>query len=208
MEDASLWLTKMRAGFPSLPSHITVIVCPAYHHLGIFDGKLPFATGVQDLSPFDSGAYTGEVSAAMLGKHVQYALLGHSERRKNFAETDTFVADKVRQAMTNNIRPIVCVSDVTQVESLSTLIPDFASKGMLLYEPLFAIGSGESDTPENANNTAETIRQILPVPVLYGGSVVPENVNGFCTQEHLSGVGVGGASLDADKFLKLINAVL
>ena len=208
IEDARVWLTRIREGLPELPSHVSVILCPAYHHIGIFEGGLPFALGVQNLSPFDSGAYTGEVSAAMLGKHVRYALLGHSERRKHFAESDAMIADKVRQAMTHGIRPIVCVSDVSQVEALSTLVPDFSSQGMLLYEPLFAIGSGASDTPENANNTAGKIRQILQAPVLYGGSVVPDNVGGFCAQEHLSGVGVGGASLDADKFLTLMNAVL
>lgn len=188
---------------------ITVIVCPAFHHLSLFEGVTYFSLGVQDLSPFTSGAYTGAISAGMVKDIASYALLGHSERRKHFGETDEIVADKVKQALAVNLRPVVCVSHLDQVKKLKELVPEFTKSGLILYEPLFAIGSGKSDTPENANKTAQEIDNIIPsVPILYGGSVVAENVKGFVTQPYLSGVGVGGASLDPQKFIQLIQAVL
>ena len=206
--EAASWKEQFSGLVSSVPSSVTLILCPAFHHLGVFTGSLPYALGVQDLSPFERGAYTGELSASMVEENVTYALLGHSERRKYFGETDEIIAEKVKQAMAHAIRPIVCVSDVSQAEALKLLVPDFSTTGMLLYEPLFAIGSGKSDSPQNANATAKTISDVLSVPILYGGSVVAENVRGFTDQEYLSGVGVGGASLDASKFHALIQAVL
>lgn len=207
LEEATQWKEQFDTLYTALPTSSTLILCPAFHHLQVFTGSLPYALGVQDLSPFDSGAYTGELSAAMVEGRVTYALLGHSERRKYFGETNELIAEKVKQALAHSIRPIVCVSDVSQAEALKRLVPDFSASGLILYEPLFAIGSGKSDSPENANQTAKTITDVLSVPILYGGSVVPENVHGFVSQEYLSGVGVGGASLDAAKFHALIQAV-
>ena len=206
LDEARTWVTDVTEAFPHLPENLHVIVCPAYHHLPVFTGSLPFAVGTQDMSPYVSGAYTGEISASMVQGLVTYALIGHSERRKHLGETNELVAEKVKQCLSIGIRPVVCVSEVAQAEALAHLVPDFQKTGLILYEPLFAIGSGKSDTPENANQTAGSIQAVVPVPVLYGGSVVPGNVKGFMEVEHLAGVGVGGASLDPQKFIALINA--
>lgn len=210
LADAQTWLQTFQDTPINLPPSVTLIVCPAFHHISLFiEAKFSFALGVQDLSPFGSGAYTGAIAASMVQGVATYAMLGHSERRKHFGETNEIVADKVKQALSFKIRPVVCVSEVSQALALRNLVPDFMKSGLILYEPLTAIGSGQADSPENTNTTAHELITILPsVPILYGGSVVPQNVKGFVTQECISGVGVGGASLDPQKFRDLIAAVL
>lgn len=208
LNEAKQWIEKFKSLASVLPSNIRLILCPAFHHLDLFaNAKLPLSLGVQDVSPFPSGAYTGAMSARMLEGTVEYTLLGHSERRKYFGETDETIAKKVTEAKDAGIKPIVCISQLPEASRLKELVPDFADFGMLLYEPLFAIGSGQSDTPDNADKTAKQLQDIIgTVPVLYGGSVIPENVAGFVQKEHLAGVGVGGASLDPEKFYRLIEA--
>ncbi len=205
MDEAKEWYSAFTKAMPPNDPDCTVIICPSFHHLPVFVDP-PFALGVQDLSPFPEGAYTGEIAAKMVSGDVQYALLGHSERRTNLGETDALISRKVERAIETGITPVVCVSSLEQADALRGLVPAFEKTGLLLYEPLSAIGSGNADTPENAGAKAKEIREILPVPVLYGGSVTPDNVKGFVENEHLSGVGVGGASLDAGKFSRLIAA--
>ena len=206
LAEAQIWVKEFGQKLISLPENIKLIICPAFHHLYLFN-LLPayVALGVQDLSAFPSGSYTGEISAPMLKGLVKYALIGHSERRKNFAESNETIAKKVELALKEEILPIVCVSQTEEVKSLETLVPQIKQTGMLLYEPLFAIGSGLADSPENANQKAKEFQTIIPqIPILYGGSVTSENVAGFIKQEHLAGVGVGGASLSAETFYNLI----
>lgn len=208
--EAVSWENEFSDKLPPVPEHLTVIVCPAFHHLPVF--SLPgrgYALGVQNISAHETGAYTGEIAASMVKDMVTYAMIGHSERRSHLGESDTIVAEKVKRALDAGIRPVVCVSALDQVRKLYELAPEFGEKGLLLYEPLFAIGSGTSDTPENANKAAAEIHGVFSaVPILYGGSVTAENVKGFMNTEHLSGVGVGGASLDPAKFLSLIGTAL
>jgi triosephosphate isomerase len=208
IEDAQQWIDAFSSHRASLPENTLIIMCPAFHHIPLFvDANPPLLLGVQDLSPYDSGPYTGEISVSMLPKRVRFALLGHSERRKQFGETDEMIAQKVKQSLKMQIRPVVCISEISQAQKLKESIPNFSQTGIILYEPLFAIGSGQADTPENANTAASQISDVLSdVPIIYGGSVVPENVSGFVKQEFLTGVGVGGASLDPDKFMNLILA--
>jgi len=208
--EAVSWEAEFTGKLPPLPEHVTVIVCPAFHHLAIFaDKERAYALGVQNVSAFETGAYTGEVAASMVKDVVAYAMIGHSERRKHLGETDEVVAEKVKLAVAAGIRPVVCVSSIDQVKALASFVPAFGDNGLLLYEPLFAIGSGTSDTPENANSAGAEIHGVFPtVPILYGGSVTAENVKGFMDTEHLSGVGVGGASLDPGKFLSLISTAI
>lgn len=210
MDEAKAWHTQYVANAPTVPESTTIIVCPAFHHLALFDQHTSvYELGAQDISPFENGAYTGEVTGLMMKDLIRYVMIGHSERRKHFGETDEIVAQKVKRANVSGIIPVVCVSDIEQVRRLKQYVPEFGASGLLLYEPLFAIGTGASDTPENANTTAEKIQNSIPsVPILYGGSVTAENVRGFMDQPHLSGVGVGGASLDAVKFSSLIHAAV
>lgn len=208
-EEATTWIRTYLQHISELPQTVKVIICPAYHHLSLFDLKtFPSSLGVQDISAYDSGAYTGEIAASMVKGAVQYAMIGHSERRKYLLETDEQVGQKAKKAIENGIIPVVCISDMEQAKKLVGIISDYAGKGLILYEPLTAIGSGQAETPESANAAAKEIIDILgAVEVLYGGSVVPENVLGFTSQLYISGVGVGGASLDAEKFIQVISSV-
>jgi triosephosphate isomerase len=208
IDEARVWVEKFSQRYTASPN-VSLIICPAFHHIPLF-AQTPLAPllGIQDLSAFSHGAYTGEIAASMVSGIVKAALLGHSERRKNFGETDAIVAQKTKQAIQAGIIPIVCVSDVSEAQALAEAVPEFVSVGRVLYEPLSAIGTGNADSPDNANAAIATIAAVLPgVPILYGGSVTAENVKGFVQQEHIAGVGVGGASLDPEKFLALVAAV-
>lgn len=181
-----------------------IVVCPTYIHLIqaknlINSLKLTLKLGAQDVSPFPNGAYTGEVSASQLKEMVEYLIIGHSERRKNFNESDELLAQKVKQANDQSLKTIFCVPDE------NTAIPQGVS--IVAYEPVWAIGSGKADSPENANTVIEKIKEKYPnVPVIYGGSVTPENIQSYLSEEYIDGVLPGGASLDAIKFAQMVNA--
>jgi triosephosphate isomerase len=164
---------------------------------------LPLQIGAQDISPFDEGKFTGEINGKQLQEFATHVIIGHSERRKNFGDTDEVVRQKIEKAYANNLTPIVCVSDLTQVQALGNLSHD--KQMIIAYEPLFAIGSGTPDTPENAEKTCAEIKKAMPQAiVIYGGSVTSENVHSFTSQETIQGVLPGGASLDPEEFALLI----
>lgn len=183
----------------------TIIVCAPFTLLLPLQEKiaglvLPIEVGAQDVSPFDSGAYTGEVNAAQIKEFANWVIIGHSERRKHFGETDEVLAQKVNQARLVGLKIIYCVQDEAT--------PVLEGVEVVAYEPPSAIGTGKPDTPENANSVAQAIRQKFPyvTSVLYGGSVKPENVGAFVSQKFISGVLVGGASLTPDSWFKLVTA--
>lgn len=209
IEEAHAWIDLYMMHKDEISPLVKVIVCPAFHHISLFDKKtFPSSLGVQDLSEFSTGAFTGEIAAKMVKGIVEYSMIGHSERRKLLGETNQQVATKAKNAIENDIVPVVCVSDMDQVRTLQHFIPDYAGKGLILYEPLTAVGTGKAGTPESANAAAKEIIDIIGfVAVLYGGSVIPENVSGFTAQEFISGVGVGGASLNPEQFIQVISAV-
>lgn len=194
------WISEVGPQIPK-SEELKVVVCPTFAALSevkkaIMEGSFPILVGAQDLSPFGLGAYTGEEPAQILSQFVDIAILGHSERRKNFSETDEIVANKTEQALENNIIPLVCVQDE------NTSVPEGCK--LVAYEPVFAIGTGNPDTPENAGKVAENLKQKHnDLEVIYGGSVDSSNVKGFVTQENISGVLVGNASLDAEEFIKI-----
>lgn len=191
---------------PQVPKNdkIKVVVCPSTIAIAevkkaIQVGGFPILVGSQDLSPFDIGAHTGEEPAALLKQFSDLAILGHSERRKQLGETDELVAEKVSQAISHDIMALVCVQDS------QTPIPEDCH--LIAYEPVFAIGTGNPDTPQNANQVAKSFKQKYnhKLEVLYGGSVTSENVKAFIQQDNIDGVLIGGASLNADEFGKIIN---
>ena len=198
------WINVIADSKLQIANSLEIIVCPPFTLLHSFTSAIshmPYAIklGAQDVSPFPDGAYTGEVSARMLKDlGVSYVMIGHSERRKYFKEDDQMLANKVKEALDMGIMPIYCVTGKTSVVPTGVKI--------LLYEPPTAIGSGEAGSPQEANEVAKTLREVSggETIVLYGGSVSPENVAEFCKQNNINGVGVGGASLDPNKFLKLI----
>lgn len=181
----------------------------------------------------DSGAYTGEVSPPMLTEiGCTHAIIGHSERRQYFGETDVSVNRRARAGLEHGLTPIICVgeslaerrSGETELKiklqiraALSEVSREDAEDVIIAYEPLWAIGTGESATPEQAQNAHATVRDLLTdmydsevaesVRVLYGGSVKPHNIDGLIEQPDLDGALVGGASLQSEDFLAIARSV-
>lgn len=206
ISEALDWVSKVGPQIPKKDS-LKIVVCPAFTALAevkkaIKVGNFPIMVGSQDLSPFGIGAYTGEESAALLREFIDLSIIGHSERRKNFSETDQMIEEKVQQAMQNNITALVCV------QGADTPVPDGCK--LVAYEPIFAIGTGTPDTPESANKVAGVLKQKHgdQLEVIYGGSVNSTNAKDFINQENISGVLVGNASLDAAEFIKICNLSL
>ncbi|WP_027334818.1 triose-phosphate isomerase [Mycoplasmopsis felifaucium] len=176
----------------------------------------------QNMSRHDDGAYTGEVSARMLQDlNVSYALCGHSERRKYHSqhENDEMINKKIRQAVKYNITPIICIGeskddrDNNRTEEslrrqLKALLNEVnIDKVIVAYEPVWAIGTGETPTAKEVQQASEMIHRLTSpnVPVLYGGSVNISNISEFANEPDINGFLVGGASLDIDQFLQLIS---
>ena len=186
--------------------------------------------GAQNMHFEDSGAYTGEISGQMLDSiGVEYVIIGHSERREYFNETDETVNKKIKAALRNNLKPIVCVGEtleeyekgltkdkiVGQIEkAFDGLDKEDMGKIIIAYEPIWAIGTGKTATPEIAENCLLEIRNKIKelfgdsvafdISILYGGSVKASNISELLDQEDIDGVLVGGASLKADEFSKII----
>jgi triosephosphate isomerase len=191
--------------------------------------KLPVGFGAQDLSPHDSGAYTGDISGAMLAALAcSYAVVGHSERRQLHGEDDALVFGKVQAALRHGLTPILCVGEGLHVRqagdhvahccdqldaSLGTLTAEEVRTVVLAYEPVWAIGTGEVATPEDAQEVCGALRARLAerfgpetaavVRILYGGSVKAGNTAGILAGSDIDGALVGGASLDADEFAQI-----
>jgi len=190
-----------------------VILCVPYTVLSLAKSlldqyQLPIKLGAQNISPFDEGKYTGEVNGKQIKEFADYVIIGHSERRKYFGETEDVVGQKIARAISYELTPIVCVSEVSQMQSAKIKMQNDSAKCknmIIAFEPLFAIGSGTPDSPENAERVAATIVQEVPnFPVIYGGSVTSQNVHSFTSMPAISGVLPGGASLDAAEFAAII----
>lgn len=211
IEEALNWVSIVgpkieRSSLREARENLKVVVCPTFTAIeevkkAILVGNYPLMVGSQDLSPFEEGAYTGEEAAEILKQFVDLAILGHSERRQNFGETDEMVTKKAEQAISHNIIPLVCVQGV------DTPVPNGVK--LVAYEPIFAIGTGNPDTPENTNNIAHTLKKRYSddLEILYGGSVTSGNVKTFVDMENISGVLVGKASLDSEEFVKIVYAL-
>lgn len=196
----------------------------------LIDGdRLPLAYGAQDVSAESEGAYTGEISAAMLARlGTRYVLVGHSERRARHGEADATVAAKAAAALAHGITPIVCVGEPLEVRaagdhlaavsdslrhSVRGLDPAALGKLVCAYEPVWAIGTGQVAGPEDAQQMAAALRAVLtdlgaagPGRLLYGGSVGPDNAAELLAGPDVDGLLVGGASLDAARFAAIVRA--
>ena len=187
--------------------------------------------GAQNMHFEEKGAFTGEVSGQMLKSiGVEYVIIGHSERRQYFAETDETVNKKIKAALANELKPIVCVGETLEqresgkAEEVFTtqtrkafegLSPEDAKKVIIAYEPIWAIGTGKTATSEDANNSVKAIRNEIrslygdevadEIIIQYGGSVKSSNAKELFTTSDIDGGLVGGASLKADEFAKIVN---
>ena len=201
--EAKKWLQEFSNFQFPMSNEKEVIVCSSYPSLPalrdyISEENLPISIGAQDISPFGSGAYTGEVNASQIKEFATYTIIGHSERRNYFKEDDEMLAKKVQAALAAGITPIFCI------QGKETPIPDGVT--IAAFEPISAIGTGQPDTPEDAEDVARTVKASHPnVSVLYGGSVTPDQVHTFTQLPSVDGVLVGGASLDTEKFTQLID---
>jgi len=192
--------------------------------------NIPIALGAQDVHPADSGAFTGEVSPVMLAKlNVSYVIVGHSERRQLFGETDEQVNQKLLAVLKHQMSPILCVGETleereagqTEAKVLGQLQAGLAGvsaqamgRVVIAYEPIWAIGTGRNASPEDAQAVCKAARSALgerfgtavaaQVRVQYGGSVTPANISALMAQEDIDGALVGGASLDAEKFAQIV----
>lgn len=185
-----------------------IIVAPSFtlfeHARYCLDNlKLPIKLAAQNISSFDEGQYTGEVNGTQIKELATYVIIGHSERRKYFHEDKEMIKKKVEIALEYKLVPILCISETEKIVNLKSYILN--RELIVAYEPLFAIGSGQTDTPQNAENVSKEIKEIVnDTPVLYGGSVTSLNVNSFTKMPSIGGVLVGGASLDPLEFLKIV----
>ncbi|MDR2530338.1 MAG: triose-phosphate isomerase [Oscillospiraceae bacterium] len=221
----------------AIPGGVRLVVCApatgiATAKLDAVKFKVDCAIGAQDVSAFESGAYTGEVSCEML-KHAgaAYVIIGHSERRQYHGESDVDVAKKLRIALESGLTPIVCVGETLEQRNLDMtrelvrmqvkgaltyLDADELTRTIIAYEPVWAIGTGETATPQDAQVVCAEIRGVLEemfdrdtaesVSILYGGSMNDKNAADLLSQEDIDGGLIGGASLDAGKFAAIIKA--
>ena len=192
--------------------------------------KLPLGYGAQDVSVHDSGAYTGEISAAMLAKlGCDYVVVGHSERREYHGETDELIGAKAKKVIAAGMTPIICVGEVLEIRKQGThvehvleqtkgvldgLTPEQVGALVIAYEPVWAIGTGEVATPEDAQEVCGAIRGYVrdvfgeaaaeAVRIQYGGSVKSGNVAEIMAKPDVDGALVGGASLDPEEFAKIV----
>ncbi len=174
------------------------------------------AVAAQNVHWDDEGAFTGEVSALMLRELGVYgAIVGHSERRQHFGETDEKVARRTRAALDTGLSVIACVGETEaereggeteQVLRRQASVLEADEQLVVAYEPVWAIGTGKTATPELAQEAHALIKSVLDVPVLYGGSVKPENAAELMAQPAVDGALVGGASLDVDSFVAICQA--
>jgi triosephosphate isomerase (TIM) len=213
----------------------TVIVAPSFIHLAAFQElarKSSIKLAAQNCAPWESGAYTGEVSASMIASTgAEYVLIGHSERRQYFSETNEMLAGKIKLVLQNNLIPIFCCGESLEEresekhfetvadqlkQTLFQFSPEDFSKIVIAYEPIWAIGTGKTASAEQAQQIHNHIRSIIreyygekiaqSITILYGGSCNPSNAKELFSQEDIDGGLIGGASLKADDFIAIINS--
>ena len=218
-----------------LPRDEQVIICPPFPYLEMasdYANDSYFMVGAQNVADHESGAYTGEVSAEMLAScEIDYCIVGHSERRAYYGETDKTVAAKVDLLLKHDLKPIVCVGEVleeretnrqfdvvkTQIEGgLFHLDAEQIKQVVVAYEPVWAIGTGKTATPEQAQEMHAHIRSLLAgkygkevadeISILYGGSCKPSNAKELFACPDIDGGLIGGASLKADDFMGIVTA--
>jgi triosephosphate isomerase len=213
-----------------------VILCPAFPYLSVLQNELKGSSikiGAQNCADRENGAFTGEVSAPMLSSmSIPYVIIGHSERRLYYHESDEVLKEKIKLALTYGLEPIFCCGESKEIrldgkqeafveqqleEGLFPLNEDDIAKVIIAYEPVWAIGTGLNATPQQAQDMHHFIREKVNarygqgiaerIIILYGGSVKPDNAAALFSQPDVDGGLIGGASLKADDFKKIITSI-
>lgn len=238
LEEGKSLVESILAGLPALSESKQVVIAPPFVHLvqtaGQLKGKNHIATGAQNCYSEPSGAYTGEISAVMLvNAGATYVILGHSERREFFKEDNALLAKKTSQALTNGLQVIFCCGEPLEIRDADTqnsYVEDQVKAGLfhlsadelknitIAYEPIWAIGTGRTASSQQAQDMHAHIRKVIGnqygqdaannVSVLYGGSCKPSNAAELFACPDVDGGLIGGASLKADEFLSIINAMV
>lgn len=231
-QEAGQYVQSLAGLLSNLPNQDMpeVVLCAPFTALitlnqSVEEARIQVAVGAQTMSAFEEGAYTGDIAPCMLREHgVRFVILGHSERREYFKESDADVRAKIDNALRHHLTPIVCVGESletreagqtdawveTQVKAaVEGLDDNQKSQLVFAYEPIWAIGTGRVCEADEAGRVCGLIRQWVGSPnvrVLYGGSMKPDNVQGLMAQTDVDGGLVGGASLDPQSFIRLIEA--
>jgi len=216
LTESLVWLDGIAAIRPKFSPQKTIILCLPFTDIAAFNHKLSdlnlnILTGAQNVSHLPPGKHTGEITANMLSELVNYCIVGHSERRRDFGETSTLVADKCRLLLENSITPIVCLD----LPYLDEQIKELFSRDIdvcrcfFVYEPVTAVGTGHPIDPVDANHVANQISFLIDnsAPILYGGSVTSDNAADFVNQSRIDGVLVGTDSLEPMLFSSIINSL-
>jgi len=222
--EASAFLQQLMPQITEVPENRELVLCAPFTDLALLTDKLKGSevkVGAQNIHWEKSGAYTGEISGAMLSElGIRYVVVGHSERRQYFGETDETVNARLKAAQMAGLTPILCVGETKQqrdANQAETVIAGQIEKALvdvnqfnlvIAYEPIWAIGTGDTCASDEANRVIGLIRTQLDnkeVSIQYGGSVKPANVDEIMAQSEIDGALVGGASLEADSFARLAN---
>jgi triosephosphate isomerase (TIM) len=235
IEESKELINGIIAGLKKSEFSCDIIICPPFTSLSEASSLIretPVKLGAQNMHFEKSGAFTGEISASMLkSAGCEYVILGHSERRAIFGETDEFINKKMHSALTAGLLPIFCIGetldqrekDITEEVVLKQLtggLKDISAEDLnkiiIAYEPVWAIGTGKTATPKQAQEVHKYIRSVITdlyssdaasaIIIQYGGSVKPDNAKDLLSQEDIDGALVGGACLKADSFLGIIEA--
>lgn len=196
--DATRWIDEFLSFDLSLLQNKEIIICAPYHVLSLLNQKVPsyVKLGAQTISEYDSGAFTGEITASMIHDLVSYSLIGHSERRNYFHEDEIILGKKCEYSFKYNIEPIYCVRNEKDI------VPEHIS--FVAYEPIEAIGSGENQPIQEVLNMKQKLALMSSTKFIYGGSVNENNIHEYADSVEIDGLLIGGASLNPLHFYQII----
>lgn len=232
LSDASQLIADLRDSLFDFKGNVEVVVCPSHLHLHEAAKNLPdyIKLGAQNMYWEDKGAFTGAISGSQIKEiGVSYVILGHSERRHIFGETNEEINKKTKAAFENDLVPVICIGEKEEEKSsgktneviqaqlekaIEGINEELVEKIVIAYEPVWAIGSGKAASGQDAENVSKLIREIITnkynkdiaqkVIILYGGSVVPDNIEEFVSKEDVDGILGGGVSLKPEDFTELV----